>query len=100
MLVPNSYQRAIYSHFLPPIFSTKPSEWERLASLKVPSANFGYVQGNASSGQTYVANLSAFQRFRLKPRMLVAVNKRDLSVELFGERYPTPLLAAPSGCKR
>jgi lactate 2-monooxygenase len=68
---PSTYQRDIYSGFKKPIFSTKPSEWERLAKAKVPEGNYGYVYGSASSGTTYAANLAAFDRYRLKPKMLV-----------------------------
>jgi lactate 2-monooxygenase len=68
---PSAYQRDIYSGFKKPIFSTKPSEWERLAKIKVPEGNYGYVYGSASSGTTYTANLAAFDRYRLKPKMLV-----------------------------
>jgi lactate 2-monooxygenase len=59
---PSAYQRDIYSGFKKPIFSTKPSEWE---------SNYGYVYGSAGSGTTYAANLAAFDRYRLKPKMLV-----------------------------
>lgn len=81
----SSYQRDIYSQFRNPAISTKPSEWEALAKKKVPAANFGYVYGAASTGDTHAANLAAFKRYRLKPRMLVNATRRDLNVELFGK---------------
>jgi lactate 2-monooxygenase len=92
-----AYQRDIYSAFRPPKISTKPSEWEALARAKVPAPNFGYVFGAASSGRTHAFNVAAFDRYRLKPKMLVNATRRDLSVELFGTKYPSPLLCAPVG---
>lgn len=82
---PSAYQRDIYSNFRDPSISTKPAEWEALARAKVPKANFGYVYGAASSGSTHANNTAAFNRYRLRPHMLVNATKRDLSVELFGE---------------
>jgi lactate 2-monooxygenase len=96
----SAYQREIYSSLRAPIFSTKPSEWEALARAKVPAANFGYVYGSASSGTTCAANLSAFDKYRLRPRMLVNATRRDLSVELFGTRYESPILVAPVGVQK
>ncbi|KAI5362779.1 putative FMN-dependent dehydrogenase, FMN-dependent alpha-hydroxy acid dehydrogenase, active [Septoria linicola] len=93
----SAYQRDIYSSFGKPIFSTKPAEWEALAKEKVPEANFGYVYGSASSFKTYNANLAAFDRYRLRPRMLVNATRRDLSVNLFGTTYQSPFLVAPVG---
>ncbi|GAB7342395.1 hypothetical protein MBLNU457_g0611t1 [Dothideomycetes sp. NU457] len=92
-----AYQRDIYSGLRKPAFSTKPTEWEALARGKVPAENFGYVFGSASSAATYAANRAAFDRYRLRPRMLVNATRRDMSVELFDQRYSSPLLVAPVG---
>jgi len=57
----------------------------------------GYVEGGAGSGATMRANRAAFDRWRIVPRMLQGVAERDLSIELFGKRYPSPVLLAPVG---
>jgi hypothetical protein len=93
----SSYQREIYAGLRAPLFSTKPSEWENLARAKLPAPNFGYVFGSASSGKTNAFNVAAFDRYRLRPKMLVNATRRDLSVELFGQRYPSPILVGPVG---
>ena len=41
------------------------------------------------------ANREAFERRRLRPRMLVGTAERDLSVEVLGLRSPAPFLLAP-----
>ena len=43
------------------------------------------------------ANRSAFDRYRIVQRVLRDVKKRDLSVELFGQHLPLPMLLAPIG---
>jgi lactate 2-monooxygenase len=39
----------------------------------------------------------SFKRVRIVPRMLRDVSQRDPSVDLFGRRYPFPVIAAPIG---
>jgi lactate 2-monooxygenase len=43
------------------------------------------------------ANAAAFARWQIVPRVLRDVEKRDLSVQLFGQRLESPLLLAPIG---
>lgn len=91
------YQRDLYSRLQRPEFSTKPAEWEAAAKAAIPLPNFYYIQGSASTESTYDANMSAFDRYRLRPWMLSQATKRDMSVELFGRKYRSPLLVAPIG---
>lgn len=58
---------------------------------------WAYIAGGAGSGATMLANRQAFDRWKIVPRMLRDVSRRDLSVELFGARLPAPLLLAPVG---
>lgn len=66
---------------------------ERAMSRKA----WAYVAGSAGLERTAAANHAAFARYGIVPRVLRDVEQRDLSVELFGHRYPTPLIAAPVG---
>ncbi|KAH7116912.1 FMN-dependent dehydrogenase [Dendryphion nanum] len=91
------FQREIYRSLRAPKYSTKPSQWEAQAKELLPSANFLYIFGSASSESTYAANISAFDRYRLRPWMLTQATRRDMSVQLFGKRYKSPLLVAPIG---
>ncbi|MGN6326118.1 alpha-hydroxy-acid oxidizing protein [Pseudolysinimonas sp.] len=58
---------------------------------------WAYLAGASGTETTAAANAAAFDRYRIVPRMLRDTSGRDLSVELLGRRYPTPLLAAPVG---
>lgn len=77
-----------------------PTAWGALvaAAEGAMSADaWAYVAGSAGRESTAEANYEAFDAWRLVPRMLRDVADRDLSVELFGRRHPTPLLASPIG---
>ncbi|HEX4444826.1 MAG TPA: lactate 2-monooxygenase [Galbitalea sp.] len=77
-----------------------PSGWDTLesAAREAMSADaWAYVAGSAGRETTASANLDAFDRWRIVPRMLRDVSERDLSIELFGKRYPSPVIAAPIG---
>ncbi|HEX7065467.1 MAG TPA: lactate 2-monooxygenase [Bacillales bacterium] len=72
-------------------------EWEKRAREVLEDSPFYYVAGGAGGEKTMEANLRAFDRWRIVPRMLRDVEDRDLSVELFGHSYPFPVLHAPIG---
>ncbi len=58
---------------------------------------YDYVAGGAGGEDTMRANREAFYRWRIVPRMLRDVAKRDLSVEVLGARLPAPVLLGPVG---
>ncbi|ANF33159.1 lactate 2-monooxygenase [Leifsonia xyli] len=70
---------------------------ERGAQRRMSRAAFAYIAGSAGLERTARANLDAFARHRIVPRVLRDVSTRDLSIDLFGVRRPTPLLLAPIG---
>ncbi len=56
-----------------------------------------YVAGGCGDEHTQDSNSSAFHHWGMVPRMMVDCTERDLSIELFGHTYPTPLFMAPIG---
>jgi lactate 2-monooxygenase len=77
-----------------------PVAWLKLAAAAQAAMSneaWAYVAGGAGRGSTMEANRAAFERWRIIPRVLRDVEKRDLSIELFGRRLPSPLLLAPIG---
>ena len=58
---------------------------------------FDYLAGGAGAEETMRANRDAFRRWRIVPRMLRDVARRDLGVEVLGRRLPAPLMLAPIG---
>jgi lactate 2-monooxygenase len=70
----------------------------RLTSTATPIRHLSeWPAGGAGDGNTQRANVEAFSRYGIVPRMLVGASERDLSVSLFDMRLPTPLFMAPVG---
>ena len=94
------YQLEIYLAGLQGVLPSFPmafAELEARAERALPPSVLSYVAGGAGSERTQRANVSAFAQWGLIPRMLVGAARRDLSVDLFGMRLPSPLLMAPIG---
>ncbi len=58
---------------------------------------WAYVAGSSGSESSADANRAALDGWRILPRVLRNVAVRDLGIELFGHRYPSPVIAAPVG---
>jgi lactate 2-monooxygenase len=69
---------------------------QKAKEILAPRA-YDYVAGGAGGEDTMRANREAFYDWRIVPRMLRDVAKRDLSVELLGARLPAPVLLGPVG---
>jgi lactate 2-monooxygenase len=70
---------------------------EQKARESLDPAAWDYVMGSAGGERTAAANLAAFDRFPIVPRMQRDVGTRDLSIDLFDARLPAPLLLGPVG---
>ena len=70
---------------------------EQAAQAAMSAEAWAYVAGGAGRESTMDANRTAFERYRIVPRVLRDVETRDLSIELFGQRLPSPLLLCPIG---
>ncbi|WP_375474693.1 alpha-hydroxy-acid oxidizing protein [uncultured Jatrophihabitans sp.] len=67
------------------------------AKRKMSRRAWAYVEGAAGGEATMAANRAAFDRWRLVPRVLRDVSRRDLRTEVLGAALPAPLLLAPIG---
>jgi isopentenyl diphosphate isomerase/L-lactate dehydrogenase-like FMN-dependent dehydrogenase len=77
-----------------------PVAWDKLeetAQAAMSPEAWAYIAGGAGREATMAANRAAFERWRIVPRVLRDVEKRDLSIELFGQNLPSPLLLCPIG---
>jgi lactate 2-monooxygenase len=70
---------------------------ERKASEALPDWVYRYVSAAAGDGRTQRANIVAYSRYGIIPRMMVSPPERDLSITLFGQRFDTPLFLCPIG---
>jgi isopentenyl diphosphate isomerase/L-lactate dehydrogenase-like FMN-dependent dehydrogenase len=90
-------QNAIYIAQQPPEWPVTAADWEWAAEKKLDSGAFGYIAGGAGAEHTMRANREAFDRWRIRPRMLTGNDTRDISVEVLGTRSPAPFFLAPVG---
>jgi lactate 2-monooxygenase len=94
------YQYEIYLNGLRGELPRYPADFESLerkAAEAMPSWVRSYVAGGCGDEHTQRANVDAFARWGLVPRMLRGATERDLSVDLFGVQLPSPLFMAPVG---
>ena len=93
-------QNEIYNAGLRGILPTWPVDFatlEKRAHEALGPMMTNYVAGGCGDEHTQDHNAAAFHHWGMVPRMMVDCSVRDLSVELFGHTYPTPLFMAPIG---
>jgi len=94
------YQMQIYLAGTQNIKPQLPVSFEALEQkareIMTPEA-FGYIAGGAGAETTIYNNKEAFNKWQIVPRMMGDVSKRSIEVELFGMRFPTPVLLATVG---
>lgn len=73
------------------------AELEKKAKETLDPTAYDYMAGGAAGERTMRANLDAFSRWEIVPRMLRDVSSRDMSVEIFGEKLPAPVMLGPVG---
>jgi len=72
-------------------------DWEAAAKSTLPETAYWYIAGGAGSGETIRANRAAFERVKLRHRVLNDVAVRDISTEVLGTKTAAPFLLAPIG---
>lgn len=93
------YAAGMFENSLPAI-TTDPNKLEQQVKEYMNKGPFGFIAGACGERATLKANRLAFRQWRLIPRHLGNNLQRDLSVTLFGQTYPTPILLAPIGVQK
>jgi isopentenyl diphosphate isomerase/L-lactate dehydrogenase-like FMN-dependent dehydrogenase len=89
-----------------PIASARPEDrvsiedFERQARERLPQMVYDYYAGGAGDEWTLRENVRAFERWVLRPRVLVDVEKVDLSTTVLGQPLRFPILVAPTAFHR
>lgn len=97
---PVDHQKDIYLRGFSGTMPKVPVDWRQLeqkAWSKMTQAAQAYIAGGAGLESTLASNRSDFEKAKIIPRMLRDTSQRDISIELFGKRYPSPLLLSPVG---
>jgi len=70
-------------------------DFEIIAKQKLPPAYWGHLATGVDDETTIAANRSGFARYQLRVRRMVDVSAVDMSVNLFGARFDSPIVLAP-----
>jgi (S)-2-hydroxy-acid oxidase len=71
-------------------------ELEKLAAERMDKQTRDYYNEGADSGSTLAENISAYQKYRIRPRVLRDISAIDTSVSIFGHENTVPLGVAPT----
>lgn len=72
------------------------NELEAIAHDKMDKQTRDYYNEGADSGSTLRENISAFSKYRIRPRVLRDVSGVDTSVNIFGHKNSIPMGVAPT----
>ena len=75
-------------------------QFEALAREKLSKMAYDYIRTSGADEITARENRLAFERLRLKPRVLIDVSEIDTHLSLFGTELAFPILLAPVACQR
>ena len=67
------------------------------ARTRLAPGVWDFVAGGAGDERTLAANTAAFDRVRLRPRMLTGVGRPDLGTRVLGREWAAPVGVAPMG---
>ena len=76
------------------------ADLERLAQPRMTQQVAGYYNDGADSGTTLRENMSAFNKYRIRPRVLRDISVIDTTRTIFGQKNALPLGVAPTAMQR
>lgn len=75
-------------------------DFESVARTNLPPAHYGYLATGVEDDATLRENREAFSRIYLRPRRLTDVSSVDMSTDLFGTSWSSPIVIAPAGSQK
>ena len=70
------------------------------AQGKMSPAHWAYLMTGVDDNLTRDLNHDAFQLLQIRPRRFVDVEKIDTSIQILGQRHPSPIVIDPVGSQR
>ncbi|MFB8168386.1 aminotransferase class I/II-fold pyridoxal phosphate-dependent enzyme [Kitasatospora purpeofusca] len=70
-------------------------DYEEAARVRFDQGSWDFVSGGAGQERTLAANLAAFDRVRLRPRVLSGAGVPDTRTTVLGRSWPVPMAVAP-----
>lgn len=71
-------------------------ELQKLAAPRMDKQTRDYYNEGADSGSTVLENITAYNKYRIRPRVLRDVSRIDTSVSVLGQKNSIPLGVAPT----
>lgn len=75
-------------------------DFEAVAKRVLPAAHWGYLATGVDGEETLKANRDGYTRYHLRTRRFVDVSRMDMSMELFGVTFNSPVVLCPVGSQR
>jgi 4-hydroxymandelate oxidase len=75
-------------------------EFEEAARKAIPAAHWGYLATGVEDDTTLHLNHERYSHIQLRPRRLIDVSKVDMSVDIFGTKWETPIVICPVGSQK
>jgi 4-hydroxymandelate oxidase len=75
-------------------------DFEPVARKNIPPAHWGYLVSGVDGEDTLKANREAYSRYQVHVRRMIDVSKVDMSVELLGTRFDSPIILCPLGAQK
>ncbi len=76
------------------------AEFEAAARAVLPPAHFGFLATGVDDDRTVAWNHEAFGQLEISVRRFADVTRTDLSIDLFGTRWPSPVYLSAVGSQR
>ena len=71
-------------------------DYEAAARATLPKIAYDYYSSGANDEITLHENHTAYERIKLKPRVLRDISKRDLTTTILGQTVSMPIMVAPT----
>ena len=76
------------------------ADFERLAESRLETGAFNFYAGGAEDERALAGNLAAWERLRLRPRVLVDISEVTTATTVLGTPVSMPLLVAPTAFQK
>jgi len=75
-------------------------DFEAIARKTLPPAHWGYLATGSDGEDTLRANARGFDRYQLRVRRFVDVSRIEMGMEVFGQKFSSPVMLCPVGSQR
>ena len=72
-------------------------DFQEYVKVHMPTGHYWYMAQGADDQRMLTVNREGFTKIQLRARRLIDTSNVDTSVELFGQRYDSPVFIAPCG---